>query len=225
MVSVETILIGVAIFLLLPAGFLVGRFLDPDWRCVQLRRFLKRNYIVLNVVEGDGRAYITRVVNAENDVVMVDNYCWVITKGRIYRKDKQNIGTTVGKKDVRWGNQGAPNVFVTKDDIKPLPLDDPSKSNVKPDEIGSALNAWNSNEKAKMLQADKNAKLIQWITLGLLVIAVLLAFGAWDNSGKLLDKVQKGEAQIVPAGGGAGTVQGGSVVINQDKKGGVSGGG
>lgn len=218
MVDVVMILLGAVVLCLPVIGFLIGRILDPDWRCVQMRRFMKRNYIVLNIVEGDGRAYLTRVVNAENDVVMVDNYCWVITKGRIYRKDKQNVGTTVGKKDVRWGNQGAPNVFVTKDDIKPLSLDDPNKSNVKPDEIGSNLNAWNANEKAKLLNSDKNTKLMQWIMIGLLVISLLLGFGAWDNSNKLIDMAKKGSVQIMPTEGSA---QNGTIIIKQNPRGGT----
>lgn len=222
MVTAETILIGVALFLLLPAGFVVGRLLDIDWRCIQMRRFLKRNFIVLNIVEDDGRVYLSRIVDAMNAAVMVDNYLWIITKGRVYRKDKPSMGSSIKKKDIHWGNQGAPNVFVSKDDLTPIPLTKADASNVKPDELGSVVNAWVDNEIAKRLATGKT-NWMQIAVLAITIINLLLAFGAYDSASKANDCVNNGVCKnTAPAqAAGAGAVTNGTVVINQNPKGGV----
>ncbi len=212
-----SLLVYIAYAMVLPICFLIGRILDPDWRCMQMRKWLRRNYVVLNILEGDSRNYRTLVVNADKDMVYVSNACWVITKGRIYRKDKSEKGFKIKKTNISFGNQGAPNIFVSHDDIKPVEFSHQC-SNVKPDEIGSALQAWVSNEKAKnYTNANK--------LMTLVIIACLLSAGSlilsFLNHGTLSEMTEGTTAQVtgnarnvpVPEGG---TIEGNSIVIRQE---------
>lgn len=199
--------------LALIGGWLAGKWTDLDWRCAQLRKYLKKNFVVLNILEGDQRSISSRVVNADNEIIQVDNYMWALTKGEIYRKDKRAVGTKIEKGNVFWGNQGAPNIWVTKSSIKPISLDQEKESHVKPDEVGSVINAWNSNEEQKRIGADKNRQTLLMAIAFLTFLAVAFAFIAMDNSGKTLEAVKSGAttaATVLPAGG---VLQNNSIVV------------
>lgn len=202
---------GASIALML--GWVAGRWADLDWQCAQKRKYLKKNFVVLNILEGDQKSISSRVVNADNEVIQVDNYMWALTKGEIYRKDKRSIGTKLEKGNVFWGNQGSPNVWVTKSGIKPISLDQERETNVKPDEVGSVINAWNSNEEQKRIGADKNRQTLLMAIAFLVFLAVAFAFIAMDNSGKTLEAIKSGSTvagAIIPAGG---SLQNNSIVV------------
>lgn len=198
-------MLTVGVIAILTVGILIGRLLDLDWRCTKMRQFLKKNYVVLNILEGDGAVYLSSIVNLENDVLNVDNKAWVIDKRRIYRRDKPALGSIIGKQDIKWGNQGAPNIFVGKDDLKAKPLDDPNKSILKPTEVGSALNGWKLYEAAKAKLAALKDNLP--IYLGVMVLIMLAGFyvlhGENADLAKQMNGIQNGSISVACQAGAA----------------------
>ena len=73
-------------------AFVMGRWLDPIWRCKFLRKLTKKDYVVLNIKSSDGRTIETRVVNAEGETVLIGTNLWTIEKGKVYLKYKPQTG-------------------------------------------------------------------------------------------------------------------------------------
>jgi len=193
------VFLAVGLVIVIILGILLGRLMDLDFRVTQGRRWLHRNFVVLNILEGDGAVYQARMVDLENDTVSVDNYTWVVDKHRIYRKDKESIGTVIKKGDVRWGAQGAPNIFVSKDDIKALALDDPEKSILKPAEVGSSFNALWLNRRAKDKAALQKPDWTPWISIGLAALCLILLFNLSGKVDDFQNSVKNGSIAIKSA--------------------------
>lgn len=77
------------------AAYLLGRWMDPIWRCRFLRKLTKKPYTVLNIRLQDGKTIETRVVNTEGDTIMLGNAIWAVQKGKVYLKYKPQTGLSV----------------------------------------------------------------------------------------------------------------------------------
>ena len=229
--AVFILMAGMVALVALCLGLLVGRMLDPMYRIKQLRKFLKRNYIIMYFVSKDGKTLLPRMVNADEDVVLNKGGLWTVEKGKIFRKLPPQPGSTVPIKEggfnfnqadnpeiVRY-EEGVPVIFVDNEHIKPLQFNN-EDAKVTPSGVGAAINAWVTNAIAKGLAGvQKNMQILLYIILFLMVI---VAYFSYDTNGKVGDCKTAAVAQTqskIPVGG---SVQNGTLVINQP---GVTGGG
>lgn len=161
-------------------SFLVGRFLDPIWRAKQLRKLFKKNYIVVALVSKDLRTIQERVVNADKDIIEIDDKFWVIKQGAIFRKDKSQAKgyekTFITKKNIKWQEE-VPVIYLSEDNLKPLNFWK-DESGVKPVEIASVLKGWIANQRAKDIQSQKQQFIF---TILILVSVVVIAYLVWQN--------------------------------------------
>lgn len=205
------ILCGVGILVALFIVFIIARWQDIDWRCQKLRQYTKKNYIVLNIIDGDYKNYLSKIVNLDKDAIDIDGYTWGIEGNRIYRKDKDTSGFKVKKTDIKFGSQGAPNVFVSKEEIKPINLMPEEKMEVRPRGLSAILNALIEVELAKRLLKKDNIQMLVYIIIILLVINMGLSFLALGAASEARDMVKASGGQ--PAS--IAHPQNGSMVINQ----------
>lgn len=205
----------VIVFLL---GLLIGRMLDPYYRIRQMRRFLKKDYIILKKVGKDAKTILARIINAESTAFLNRGSIWVVEKGRIYRDLGIEKGTNVrikeGGFDFRPGmsevpiryEEGVPVIYVDDEHLKPLNFNN-EEALVTPSGAGGALVAWVLNQIAKGA-SDIQKYTIFFIILGLLATASL--YFAWQANGQLNDL--KGQIAAAPAPY-TGTNQTGGVVV------------
>lgn len=202
-------------------GWLVGRVMDPVWRCNKLRQFTKKPYIILNIIQKDGLLINTKVVNAEKDVIVTGTDMWIITKGSIHLKTKEGLiresGFTIKQQNIR-SEEGAPTVYVDMDSLKPIGFYARNEEDaVKPTEIGSTLLAWVFNQFAKKMAGIERQQLFIYIILGLCVLNLIVSFNAGQQAGDTLTIVkdmQAAGAGVLPIGT---IVQNGSIQIVQPR--------
>ena len=213
--------VGVLFF----GGFcvLVGRLLDPMFRVRQLRRFLRKNYLVLYFVSKDGKTILPRVINADDDTFMHKGALYVVEKGKIWRRMQGEAGSaavelkeggfnfnpTEGERPVRY-EEGVPVIYMDNEHIKPLQFSN-EEAKVTPSGVGSAVNAWISNQIAKGLVGENKYLTIGLIVIGLLVlISAFFSYQANDQLGGIR------EACLTTAAGGS-NIQNGTMIITQPK--------
>jgi len=205
----EIIIVSIAIVGFCALAFLAGKFQDILWRTKTYRKYLKRNFTIIERVSKDGKTRIQRMADMDNDVFSVGMFMWLIKKGRIYRKDKEECGFTPVRANISW-EEGVPIITVDEDSIKPLDFYK-EESTIRPEELGSTLNAWVMNQLAKGFAAIKNQDLwIKLIAVGVL-INLLMTFTVMDGVGKL-------QAAFITPGSDGGTVnpQGGTATHTND---------
>ena len=212
LITTTIILMGV----LIPIAFVVGRFLDPVWKAKQLRKLLKKNFILLGIVSEDGKTIDMKVVNPEGGVIKVEDKFWIMDKGRIYRKDKPEAGFFIGGNQTKY-EEGVPTIYVSSRDIKPIDFIK-TESKVKPEAIGSLLMAWVANQSAKGLFKDKKMQIILLITAFSLLASVacaLLIFSALEDISEInakLDQIKQNQRVSIPSSN-----DGGVILPNQPK--------
>lgn len=209
--------------------FYVGRLFDMDFRCRQMRRWLKQNYIIVNRVQKNGLTVLRDIINADADVVFNKNWLWAYVYGKIYSIGmregipvKQLIDEALHngtepidlEKRVIW-ESGTPNIYVDSDSLIPLTFHK-QDGQVKPDEIGSAINAWNAVQKAKMLAQVDEKKIFAIATLLLALGALAFGFINWQTLDELNNRSKGIEANIAKITPGSNVVNG-TLNINQPK--------
>lgn len=203
-------------------GVVMGRLFDVNWRCNIMRRFTRKNYVVLNITDKDGKYILSKVVNVEQDTISVGNEMWAVTRGRIYAKKNLHSGFLIGSKDIKF-ESGAPNVYVNRESITPVdfyPTSSPDEI-IKPAEVGSTLKAWIANQLAKALASIQKTQIFLIIIIVLVVLNLLIsAYGAFQaaDNGKKLDAIQ---AAVTPISSINGQLQNGTLVITQKPGGGT----
>jgi hypothetical protein len=209
------------------AGALIGKLLDVRFRCKQMRRFLRKNYIIVSIVEKDQKTIMSRVMNAEMDYITDGTFAWITKQGSIYRMqdaafsanifksekefEKSTTFFKVGKKHVRW-EEGVPTVYVDRDNVKPLNFFD-DKTNVKPNELSSANTSFLSNQRAKDMANNQNTLILMVL---ILIGACIAAYFSWQANNTLNDikaGLAGGTYQTVSLPKGS-TLANGSININ-----------
>lgn len=202
-----------------------GRALDPIWRIKQLRRFIKRNYMLLIFVSKDGKTLQYRTINADEDAFIHRGSMYVVEKGKIYRKVQREVGgkpvfdkeggfsfkPEEGNSPIRY-EEGVPVIYVDNEHIKPLGFDN-EESRITPSATGAALNAWVTNQINKGLAGtNKNLLLFAAIIFGILLLANLaISYKAMEASNGAM-------ATCGVAGNtNGGVVQNGTLIITQPK--------
>lgn len=197
-------------------GFFGGRLFDIDWRCNQMRRFLRKDYIVVNVVDKDAKYILSKIVNKEEDAIVVGNDMWAVTRGRIYSKKKISMGFEISARDVRF-ESGAPNVYVTREAITPADFYPTGSEDdiIKPSEVGATLKAWVANQLAKALASIKNTQLYLIVLIVLVALNLIISGYTAISLGTLDKKVDTIQGAITPITNTGGKIQNGAVVIEQ----------
>jgi len=163
----QWILFLTGICLLLPIGFFIGRFLDLYWRAGQIRRFLKKEVLIVNIRQKDRTTFLPQLVIPETKAVLFNNNFWALLKDRIFITKVPGLGFSLTSTNTKiYYKQGIPEVFVDCDSVEPLHFNDitPAPSAA---ELGAAQNAWDLNQRAKNLSG------VQMIMM-LLCLAVLV---------------------------------------------------
>lgn len=177
---IDFILWGVITTLFVFIAFLIGRFLDPLWRAKQLRKLLRKNYIVVAIVSKDLKTIQEKVVNADKDLIEIDGKFWVIRQGVIFRKDRGEAKgydkTFITRKDLKWQEE-VPIIYLSEDSLKPLSFWK-DESGVKPIEVASTLKGWIANQRAKDLMSQKQQLIF---TIIILIGMVIVAYLVWQN--------------------------------------------
>jgi len=215
MESIEIIWIMFGLMAASGLFWVIGRGLDPVWRCTKMRQLLRRPYVVLKIVNKDNQLINTHVVNAEKDILTVGTDMWAITKGSIYLqtkggKKKKESGFKIDMSSIRR-EEGAPTIYVDRDSIKPIGFEGRNADSVKPTEVGSTLLAWIFNQYAKKLAGVEQQKLI---VIGVAILLIVNIGLTWDTNQKaeqalMIVKELRG---TTPAGT---TIEGETVKITQ----------
>ena len=214
---------------------LIGRLLDPIYRVRQMRRFLRRNWLVMYFVSKDAKNIQPHVINADDDVFTFRDKLYVVENGKIYRKIQKNVGgkpvldekgqpvyemeggfsfnPKEGAKPVRY-EEGTPVIFTDNEHIKPVDFFAEEHKEVAPAGAGSAINAWITNQIAKGLVGEnKQAKYLLWgvIIIGLLLLANLAI------SYKNMEATNEIKAKCIAPESTGQTVQNNTLIISQPK--------
>jgi len=209
-------LITFGVFLLLPMGFFLGRFLDISWRAAQLKRFLKKDYIIFNIRQKDKKTFKQELVAATMKAVKLNAGMWVLLSDRVYIEKTPNLGFSLKSPNTpiyyKWG---IPMVFVDGDSMEPLAFND-IMNPPSAEELAAAQNAWDLNQMAKRLS---NIQMLQTLIILCLLAGILAAGLAFMNMnatnemkeqmGALQDRVN----ELQPAT----KYQNGSIVVVQPK--------
>jgi hypothetical protein len=227
---VDTLIYGLGalagvVFLI--ATFYIGRLFDIEFRCRQMRNFLKKNYIVINKVQKNRLTIIKIIINADSDVVFDSNRLWASVQGKLYNttvRDNLPIKSLINEAlnqsepiDIEtkliW-QSGTPCLYVDNDSSIPLTFH-AQEAQVKPDEVGAGINAWNAVQKAKLLAQFDQKQLFTWIIIILCIGSVGFGF---VNYGILdaMQTTQKAQGaqldRLIPP---SMNVTNGTIVINQ----------
>lgn len=186
------LLIGLGIGFIVGAiiFYVIGKWGDLDWRCLFLRRLRKKNYIVLNISQGDGHNFDSMIVNADEDIARVGDHLWVIEKKAMYRKDKPEKRSKIDKQDIHWTRQGAPNVFVDRENLSPLRFK-PEDALVRSNEVSATLQGWIVNQIAKNALGKDKVQMLVLLTMAVCFFALVFAFMGMTTSSDTLKVVNE----------------------------------
>lgn len=216
------------VFLLI-AVFYIARLFDSDFRCREMRKWIKKNYVIVARVQKNRATINKTIINADADVVFDKNRLWASVQGKLYTtvmNDELPIHKLIDeavqksepidlKKETKW-EAGTPIIYVDSDSMIPLTFHK-QEAQVKPDEVGAGINAWNAVQKAEMLADMNQDKILTYAIIIMCAGAVIFGF---VNYG-ILDEMntrQKGMATqinvLVPP---SMNLSNGSITINQPK--------
>lgn len=182
---------------LMAFSWLWGKLADPDFRCKFYRTYLGKDAYILGIFSKDLRSIKRVVFNAESDVIMHDSNMWLVLKGRVVREDKSKNTATEGVKDLRinifpakqkemkvkeetgffidairekikW-EEGVPVIYVHSDNFIPLSFGE-MPVDVKSEEIGATINAYNQ---LMFLKALRQAKMLEYMVVVSVIMSVL----------------------------------------------------
>ena len=166
----------------------IGRWFDSFFKCSIMRMITKKNYVLIEVVESDGKNGLFYVVNIDMGRIKVGKFVWIFNQADVCREDMTEKGFAIQNQHVRWIN-GIPVVRIDKDSIMPRRMEG-SPSKVKPDEIWSIFTAWIANERAEMMMAMPNIL----NTIMILVIASIIVSAVMNYM--VVDKVNSLASQM-----------------------------
>ena len=86
------LLAGIALVVGFAIGALIMLWSNPYWKMKMLRRFMKKNYIMLRFLTKNRRGFERiAVANVDDDIILWQNKAIIFDKGRIWRTDASNI--------------------------------------------------------------------------------------------------------------------------------------
>lgn len=83
---VEEVMLYMCAFWFAAIIYVVASWTNPYWRCKRLRQLTKKNYMGLCMIQKDARNISLRIINADNDVIILGTRMWVALKERVMRR-------------------------------------------------------------------------------------------------------------------------------------------
>jgi hypothetical protein len=213
----DELLLYFGAIIILMLALVVGRLMDPAYRCNMLRRFTKKPYIMAKLFAKDARLVNSHVINAFADSLWIGSAYWTFLAGSVMIERKNSDGKLERDKEAGFKitsamlrtDEGCPTLYLDVDTMRPLKIWKPDEgADTKPDEIGSTMLAWDSNQALKRTRGAGNPMI--W-TIVLMIIVVCCLFISWDadqkaniaasNTAKILSYMNQSGA-IVPGQGG-----------------------
>lgn len=233
----ESLITGIVLVVGFATGALLMLWNNPYWRLKTMRKYMKKNYVMLRFLMKNRRGFERiEVMNIDEDVLFRNNKAIIADKGRIWRTDASNI---MGKSDkdllVKPGTQknegfdfysqsvrdmlkmelDVPVLYIDEDNFKPIePFLEGQEmaSPISSSWLNTSLNnAINIEVKKKL--ASKNIELkdiIMYCGLALCCFLTYTLMGNLDASTKKIDAVD-GKVTIVDNKITAMTTSGGSL--------------
>lgn len=171
---VLTVVVLVGCMMFIPIGAILGWMFDPYIRCKMMRRMTKKNYGMINFIS-KGNKMVAKMKDFDNSLIWKKNECWVLSKEGIHQLTKNgnalNEGKVINADSIVTVVDTVPMIYVDLDSFEVLTFAREGRERVKPSEIGSSLKAWEDNQRAKLMSAQKTMNI-------LIVVAVIAAVAA-----------------------------------------------
>lgn len=169
-----------AILIIGALTFILGRIMDTHFRAKLMRMITKKDYGILGIASQDRKNVRKVVVNFEHSVIKLGSQVWVIQSGRIYRQEKPETGFSFQNSkgeisvDTFRYEEGIPILYVDITNLKPLNFYPQETGKVPPEELGSFLSSWISNQIAKGMNVINEYKTFLLILIVLSIILLTL---------------------------------------------------
>jgi len=201
-------------------GFGIGALLmlwnNPYWRIKVMRKYMKKNFVMLRFLMKNRRGFEKiEVVNIDEDVLFRNNKAIIAEKGRIWRTDASNImgqsdkdllikpGTqknegfdfyTQSVKDMLKMELDVPVLYIDEDNFKPIEpfLEGQERASpISSSWLNTSLNnAINIEVKKKLASKNIDLKdIIMFCGIGLCVFMIYNMSGSFDTLTKHVDTV------------------------------------
>jgi len=170
----------------LPLGLILGwLFLNPDVRCLMLRRMRGRNYGMVNFVHRGGQRMVTRIKNFDDDVIIQDTKMWILQNDGIYYVDRDRnkmVHAKIDSKHIKTMSGGIPVLYLDPDTMIPLTFHS-VQSMSNPQQFGSTILGYIYNQLAKALFMKKGLQIFFIIILVLtgMCLAATIQIAIWVN--------------------------------------------
>lgn len=161
-------------------AYVVGRASDPIWRGKKMRQFMRKDYILVNIVGKDRKSISSVIADSNSGILKVGKFLWVLEAGRIYRKDKPQAGFMLGPSVVRH-EEGMPTVYVDSESLKPLDFFQEAGA-IKPDEVSGSLVGFIANEMAKALMSMKGQQMLTYVIIAVVLVSALLGWLGYSEA-------------------------------------------
>lgn len=185
-----------ALCLFFPAGWIIGRLQDVNWRCKKMRQILKKDYRLLKYKFKGSKTLFARIVDVTSGVITVGSQQWIISESRMYLEANQKVGLSIKKldKDPAY-DDGCPVIYVDSDNITPLEFSG-DNTNVRPEELGSTYSGYLLNQLMKSLSFVKNIKLLLSLAVILCALSIILSYLNHVDAATIMEKQDQLQKQI-----------------------------
>lgn len=168
----------------LPLGLVLGwLFLNPDIRCLMMRRMRGKNYGIVHFVHRGGQRMVTRIKDFDYDVIIQDTKMWILQNDGIYYQDKARnmmLHAKIDSKHIKTMPANIPVLYLDSDTMIPLTFHSVmSKSN--PQQVGSTILGYIYNQLAKALFMKKGLQIFFILVLVLtgITLAAVIQVAIW----------------------------------------------
>lgn len=191
--DVTTIIVVISCIVMF-GGYLFGLYSNLFWRCKQARSFLKKNFVIICLLDKDRRSMVMSMVDALKGKIRYRDFSWYITDGSIWRAIETASLKTDEKKDVKDSSrllsgepqkhyfldkivfeEGVPIVFLDMDTLTPVGFET-AQAKVKANEISAFLQADWLNEYAKMQAQNKNLSMMLVVTIIVVLANIVINY-------------------------------------------------
>lgn len=189
-------------------GVMIGLAMDINRRYQIMKSLLKKDYIILSIVNQTTGLEDEHIVERNPNVIKFRNMAWVSKGAKYYLRldtepskesnttDKKEPGKeqqspiTKGEGATLKLRRGVPILYVSSDDFIPIEMNPPRKDAVSAEAVNSALQADNMNTTAKrvtkfMEDLKKMDLKLLLVLLGLAGLLILVWTKTGDTNAKL----------------------------------------
>lgn len=162
-------------------AFFLARWLDPEWRTKQYRRWFKKNYYLMYFVANDGKRLTPYVIDASMGYIKHKGRIWICNDGNVVEEGSPQFQLNIKKLDkfVKWKNETVPTIYVCEDTLIPLEFN-VVESKVNSRALSGVIEATHINMKNReRLQGAKDYS--QWILLISFIVLIAVGYVAYSQ--------------------------------------------